>query len=261
MRKRMSPAEVELEKSISYRVVETPAINAVAITRSVNGRREILVSTALLQLIDAVVTMETVSVLWNRTGCIDHYLEYIQSTANSNGLLIMDGLPGVGGQQPFPYMKSHPSICAQVSPDVITNDVRQADSLRSAAIYQSIKWVLLHEFAHHLHNDVHSTDLRMDREQERNADSYATLGLLHPPEDPIQAAAVILIFCSLEGFQTDGAKGDHPSGVERLKAMVEATRYSPQFKKILEGAPPAQREQMESSLDKLAQMTASSPSD
>lgn len=257
MRTRMDPAEVELERSISYRVVESSDINAIAVPTSVNGRREILISSSLLNVIDAVVTMEAVSVLWNKTACIESYLNYIQDTANSNGLLALEGLHGSYGQQPFPYMESHPSICPQLSPDVITNDVRHVDTLRSASIYQSIKWVLLHEFAHQLHNDVHSKgDLRMDRERERNADAYATSAMLHPPEDPIQAAAVMLIFCSLEGFRTDDTRGDHPSGVERLKAMVDATRTSPEYKKALDRASPSQKRQIEASLAQLDQMAA-----
>jgi hypothetical protein len=261
MRDRMTPAEFDLEKSIIYRVAEARDINAVAVPTSVNGKREIVVSSSLLRVIDAVVTMEVVSVLWNKTDCIESYLDSIQSAVNSNGLLALNGLHGYT-QLPFPYMKSHPSICAQVSPDVITNDVRQSDTLRSAAIYQSIKWVLLHEFAHHLHNDVHSKDnLTMDREQERQADAYATISMLHPPEDPMQAAAVMLLFCSLEGFRTGGTQADHPHAVERLKAMVDATRSSPQFKKTLDSATTAQRKQMESSLDQLDQMSANAPSD
>ena len=262
IRQRMTPAEVELEKSISYRVVEATQINAVAVPRSVNGKRQILVSSSLLGVIDAVVTMQAVSVLWNKPDCIESYLAYIQSSVNSNGLLALEGLRGNTVQQPFPYMYSNRAICAQVSPDVITNDVRQADSLRTASIYQSIKWVLLHEFAHHLHGDVHSVDdLKMDREQERNADAYATLALLHPPEDPMQAVAVMLVFCSLEGFRTDATSSDHPPAVLRLKAMVDATRNSAEFKKTLDTAPPAQRKQIEASLAKLDQIAASAPPD
>ena len=261
MRERMSPAEAELERSISYRVVDSGGVNAVAVPIWTNGHREILVSSSLLWLIDSIVTLETVSVLWNKIDCISSYLDYIQSTINSNGVLALEGHEGSHLQAPFPFMTSHPSICPKVSPDVIDNNVRQADSIRSAVILQSIKWVLLHEFAHHLHRDVHSNrDFASDRDQERNADSYATVAMLHPPEDPIQAAGVILLFCSLEGFRTDSQKGDHPTGVERLKAMVDASRSSPVFQGVLHQATASQRARIEAGLDALEKLSAGVPS-
>jgi hypothetical protein len=66
----------------------------------------------------------------------------------------------------------------------------------------------------------------------------------------------MLIFCSLEGFRTDGTNADHPPAILRLKAMVDATRNSAQFKKTLYMATPAQRKQIEASLAKLDQIAA-----
>jgi hypothetical protein len=261
MRENMSQADAQLEKSIIYRVVDTGELNAVAIPSTVNGKREIRIASGLLEVIDDVVTLETVSVLWNKTDCVGNYLNYIQELVASNDVLILGGVGGNPLMKPFPYMHSKPSICPQVSPDVITNNVRQADSVRSAAILESIKWVLLHEFAHHLHGDVHSSDTKMDRKQERNADAYASISMMHPPESPVQAAVVVLLFFSLEGFTANNPAGDHPSSVQRLKDMLDFTRSSPQFAKTLDEATPAQRTQIEASLDQLDQMAADAPAE
>jgi hypothetical protein len=261
MRSRMTSSEADLEESISYHVIDDSSLNAMAVPKEVNGKREIRVSSALLEVIDWINTVEAVSVLWDKGNCIDSYLDYLQRSAKSNGMLISEGYRGSVTMSAFSYMKSKPSICPQVSPDVITNDVRQADTLRSRAIHESIKWVLLHEYAHHLHGDVHSGTLKMVRDQERKADAYASIAMLDPPEYPTQAAAVMLLFCSLEGFSTAASTGDHPSGLERLKAMVDATRSSPRWKEVLNDATPAQRRQIEASLDQLDRMAASIPKD
>ena len=261
MRGRMPQADAELEESISYHVVDTGELNAVAIPSTLRGKREIRVASGLLEVIDDVATMDAVSVLWNKTDCIGSYLNYIQSLVDSNDVLILGGLEGNPLMKPFPYMYSNPSICPQVSPDVISNNERRADSYRSAAIHESIKWVLLHEFAHHLHGDVHSSDTRMDRSQERAADAYASISMMHPPETPVQAAGVLLLFFSLEGFRANTPAGDHPSSVQRLKDMLDFTRSSPQFAKTLDEATPAQRTLIKASLGQLDQMAADAPNE
>jgi hypothetical protein len=256
MREHMTPAEVQLEKSINYYTVEANQINAVAISRTRGGSREIRVSSALLEVFDDVGKMQAIAVLWDKPGCFESYLDYIQGLVRSNDMLLAQKMPGEGTKPPFPYMWSHKTICPQLPLEVITNDVKQADSMSGGVIHESIKWVLLHEFAHQLYNDSTTADLRGDREQEERADAYAFKAMLHPPEYPMLAAAPILLFCSMEGFSTDDKKSDHPSAVMRLKKMADVSRSAPEWKEAFKDATPAQRKQMQDSLAELDRLAA-----
>jgi hypothetical protein len=256
MREHMTPSEITLEKSIDYYTVETGEINAVAISRTRGGSREIRVSSALLEVFDDIGKMQAMAVLWDKPGCFESYLDYLHGVVQSNDALLVKRLPLESAKPPFPYMWSHKSICPQLPLDVITNDVRQADSLSSVVIHESIKWVLLHEFAHQLYNDSATGDLGRDREQEERADAYAFKAMLHPPEYPTVATAPILLFCSMEGYSLDDKKSDHPSAVMRLKHMADVTRSSPEWKEAFKDSTPAQQKQILDSLDELDKLAA-----
>ncbi|MGA9445224.1 MAG: hypothetical protein WBV26_02190 [Candidatus Sulfotelmatobacter sp.] len=256
MREHMTPTEITIEESIDYHTVDTGELNAVAISRTRGGRREIRISSGLLEVFDDVGKLQALAVLWDKPGCFTSYLDYLQGLVKSNDALMTQRLPLERTKPPFPYMWSHKSVCPQLSLDVITNDERQADSLSSVVIHESIKWVLLHEFAHQLYNDSATGDLGRDREQEERADAYAFKAMLHPPEYPTVATAPILLFCSMEGFSSDDKKSDHPSAVMRLKHMADVTRSSPEWKEAFKDATPTQRKQIQDGLDALDRLAA-----
>ena len=249
MHEDMSASEVALERKITYRVVHDGEINARA--QMSGGNREIIVNSALLEVIDHLSTMNTVSLLWNKMDCYASYGQYVSDLANSNTKSLLQGLPATGVSKPFPYMMSHPDICPQVSPDVITKNDRRSGDLRTIEIRESIKWVLLHEFAHHLYDDFHSADVETSRNREARADNYAFQAMLNVHETPVVAVGVIILFCSLENFTLEDAKSDHPAGLRRLKAMVEAGKKSPHWENMWKLATPEQREQMQAAFDEL----------
>ena len=249
MHEDMSTSEVTLERKITYRVVHDGEINARA--QMSGGDREIIVNSALLEVIDHLSTMDAVSLMWNKMGCYVAYDQYVSDLANSNTKSLLQGLPATGVSKPFPYMMSHPDICPHVSPDVITNNGRQAGDLRTITIRESIKWVLLHEFAHHLYDDFHSADLKTRRDHETRADNYAFQAMLNVHETPLVAVPVIMLFCTLENFTVEDAKSDHPAGMIRLKAMVEAGKTSPHWQNMWKLATPEQRKQIQAGLDEL----------
>jgi hypothetical protein len=235
----MTSAEVSLDQSIHYYTVHSSEINAGA--RMHDGRREIIVNSALLEAIDDVATMETIAFLWNSMDCFQSYSDYFGNSVDANASLLLHGLQGHAVTKPFPYLYSHKNICPQLSPDIITKDERQAGGLRTIFIRESIKWVLLHEFAHQLHDDVlhpeaklsDSKKLDASREQEAAADSYAFKAMINPPELPTVAVPAIVLFCSQEHYSLADAKSDHPAAVRRLKAMMDAARSSPQWDKAI----------------------------
>jgi hypothetical protein len=237
MHEHMTPSEVSLDRSIEYRVVQSGNLNAYSDVQN----REIVVYSGLLRVIDATATMNTVAFLWNQLACFESYEEDIAGAVNSNSISLHSGIAMIDIDQPFPYMYSHPSICPQVSPDVILNNDRRAGDMRTLAIQGAIKFVLLHEFAHQLHNDSTDVNLAVSRDQEAKADEYAFQGMATSTDSPGFAAPIIVLFCSMENFGTSDSRFDHPAGVRRLKLMVSAWRSSPQFNSIWKNASPAQR--------------------
>jgi len=139
MREHMTPTEITIEESIDYHTVDTGELNAVAISRTRGGRREIRISSGLLEVFDDVGKLQALAVLWDKPGCFTSYLDYLQGLVKSNDALMTQRLPLERTKPPFPYMWSHKSVCPQLSLDVITNDERQADSLSSVVIHESIK--------------------------------------------------------------------------------------------------------------------------
>jgi hypothetical protein len=257
MHEHMSSSEVSLDESIHYYTVHSSEINAGA--RMHNGRREIIVNSAMLEAIDDLATMETIAFLWNREDCFASYSDYMGDLADSNAELLLQGMSGHPLIKPFPYLYSHKGICPQLSPDIITNDEKHAGGFRTIAIRESIKWVLLHEFAHHLHGDVlqstanlsEAKRLEISRGQETAADNYAFQAMINPPELPSVAVPVIVLFCSQEHYALVNEKSDHPEAVRRLKGMMDAARSSPQWDKTLHKGTPAQQEQIRAMLDDL----------
>jgi hypothetical protein len=260
MHKHMTSAEVNLDRTIAYYTVHSSETNAGA--RMPQGQREIVVNSALLEAIDDLATMQTVAFLWDRTECFVSYSEYMGELADSNANLLLGGMPGHPLLRPFPYLYSHKSICPQLLPDIITDDERHAGGLRTILIQESIKWVLLHEFAHHLHNDVLNREaelpedkrLEISRKQETAADNYAFQAMLNPPELPTGAVPVIILFCSEEHCKLVNRRSGHPEGVRRLKAMMDAARSSPAWDKMLREGTPTQQEQILRGLDELDRM-------
>ncbi len=74
MHEDMSTSEVTLERKITYRVVHDGEINARA--QMYGGNREIIVNSALLEVIDHLSTMDAVSLMWNKMGCYVAYDQY-----------------------------------------------------------------------------------------------------------------------------------------------------------------------------------------
>src|SRR5260370_21800648 len=104
----------------------------------------------------------------------------------------MQGDPARDTVRPFQFMKSNPAICPNVSQDDMVANKRNSGNVRTIQIQEGVKFVLLHEFAHHLHNDFSPTsDLIEKRARESRADNYAFQSMLHPPETPTAAMNVI----------------------------------------------------------------------
>jgi hypothetical protein len=244
----MTAQEISLDNSIHYRVLESGVLNAGALRTG--GNREILVASALLAAVDNVNTMATVAVLWNSPKCLDEYIEYLGDLYASNSSAIADGLDGKPTKPPFMFMLENPSNCPNVPPSVITNNVRKAGDIRTTAIYESIKFLLLHEFAHQLNNDFDGpTDAASRRAAESLADSFAVTKMLKSPSDNTLAAlSMMVFFASLETLGSDESQWDHPTGAHRIKAMLTSVNGTPEWNAMWVRTTQAQHKQFETAL-------------
>jgi hypothetical protein len=253
MRAEMSADELTLDRSIKYRVVDSGVLNAAALVQA--NHREILISSALLEVIDDYATMDTISGLWNTPQCLYDYGNYISDLYDANTTAISDGGSGNPTQPPFVFIRHHSDVCPQLSPNVILNNDRQSGDIRTGLIRESIKFVLLHEFAHQLNNDSGEVSHADSRKREARADDYAFRKLLVSASDsPLAAVPVLLVFCSLENFGSDNTESDHPTGIARLQAMIDDAKGSEQWKTVWNTASPSERKQIQVALDELEQM-------
>jgi len=254
MHRSMTAQEKSLDESIAYHTVESPDVNAFAVIQ--NGQRQITVYAGLIEAIDYLATVESASLLWNRPSCSGQYAIYLADLAASNTEAITQGLRAKNITEPFQYMKSNPASCPDVSQDDMIANKRKSGDLRTIQIQEGIKFVLLHEFAHHLHNDFSPiSDLGEKRAVERRADNYAFQSMLHPPETPTAAISVIALFAAQEDLHLDIASSNHPSGLRRLKAMVDATRTSESWKQALTLATPDQIQTINNSFAEIDRLT------
>jgi hypothetical protein len=243
MRNSMTAGEKSLDESIAYYTVESSEVNAFAAIK--RGQREITVYTGLIEVIDYLATVEAASLRWNRPSCSGEYTSYLADLATSNFTTIMQGLPVRDTVGPFQYMKSNPAICPNVSQDDMMANKRSSGDVRTIQIQESVKFILLHELAHHLHNDFSPTsDLIEKRARESRADNYAFQSMLHPPEIPTVAINIIALFAAEEDLRLDIASSNHPSGLRRMKAMIDATRTSESWKHALTLATADQKQQI-----------------
>jgi hypothetical protein len=256
MRANMTAPDAMLEQSVKYTVVDTGILNAFAVPPQANqGRREIRISSAMFETIDNFATMTTISFLWNSPKCSSAYGDYIHDLYDSNSISVSEGLRAKPTDPPFLFVKHHSDICPHISPDVILQNDRSSGGVRTVLIEQSIEWMLLHEFAHHLNNDFGRVSLPESRQRESRADNYATQTMLVSPEDsPLAAVPMIEMLCTVENFNSADTKSDHPAGVRRLKAMFDAAQGSEQWHKMWKMASPTQRQQIQATLDELGQM-------
>jgi hypothetical protein len=250
----MTDRDRSLDESIAYYTVESPEVNAFAAIK--HGHREITVYTGLIEAIDYLATVEAVSLLWNRPSCSGEYTTYLADLATSNFKAIKQGLRARNIIDPFQYMKSKPASCPDVSQGDMIANKRKSGDMRTIQIQEGIKFVLLHEFAHHLHNDFSPTsDLIEKRARESRADNYAFQSMLHPPETPTAAISVIALFAAQEDLRLDIAGSNHPSGLRRLKAMIDATRTSESWKHALTLATPDQKQIIENTFAAIDRLT------
>jgi hypothetical protein len=250
MHSTMTPGEIALDGTIKYRVVDASVFNAAAFAQG--DRREIRVSAALLQVIDAYATMNTIGFLWNKPACSAAYDDYVAKIYNSNTVAVSEGLAQKGADEPFVYVRRHPDICPQIPPDVITNNERQSGDVRTVLIHESMKFVLLHEFAHHLYEDFDDVSSAESRTRESRADDFAFRHLLMSRNDsPLAALPLLMMFCSLEDFTKGNSESDHPSGVARVKAMIADAKGTAQWDAMWSRASPAQRQAILAALDEL----------
>ena len=253
MHEEMSADEVALDRSIKYRVVDSGVLNAAALVQA--NRREIIISAALLEVIDDYATMDTISGLWNTPQCLSDYGDYISNLYDANTAAISEGASGKPTELPFVYAKHHSNDCPQISPNVILNNDRQSGDVRTVLIRESIKFVLLHEFAHQLNNDSERVPLAESRKREARADNYAFRKMLVSANDsPLAAIPVLLVFCSLENFNTDSTGSDHPAGIARMQAMITDAKGSAQWQTMWNSASQEQRHQIQVALNELEQM-------
>lgn len=255
MHKSMTAQEQSLDESITYYTVESPDVNAFATNKG--GQRKITLYTGLIEAIDYLATVEAASLLWNRPSCYGQYAPYLADSVTSNSKAIMQGLPARNIIEPFQYMKSHLASCPDVSQDDMIANKRNSGDVRTIGIQEGIKFVLLHEFAHHLHNDFSATsDLTEKRARESRADNYAFQSMLHPPETPTAAIGLIALFAAQEDLHLDIASSNHPSGVRRMKAMIDATRTSESWKDAMKLATPDQKQTIEKTFAQIDQLTS-----
>jgi hypothetical protein len=248
----MTADEVALDRTIRYRVIDTGELNALAAKTPSGG--EIRLATGLIEVIDYYSTIETVGVLWNRPECIEAYHTYVVTTAYANSTAIAVGGSASGLELPFVFMKNNSDVCPNVRPEVVTNNVNGVDNIRSTAILQSLKFVLWHEFAHELYGDFSKVSLEESRRRESRADDYAFRHMLMSPNDnPLAALSVLLLFTELESASTNKGASDHPSGIERMKAMISDTKGTSQWQNAWKSASPEQRQSMQAALDLLSQ--------
>jgi hypothetical protein len=255
MHRSMTARERSLDESIAYYTVESPEVNAFATIK--HGQREITVYTGLIEAIDYLATVEAASLLWNRPGCSGEYTAYLADLATSNFKTIMQGLRARNTTDPFQYMKANPASCPDVSQDDMIANKRESGDVRTIQIRENIKFVLLHEFAHHLYNDFSPTsDLIEKRARESRADNYAFQSMLNPPEIPTVAMNVITLFAAEEDLRLDIAGSDHPSGLRRIKAMIDATRISESWKHALTLATPDQKQTIKKTFAEIDRLTS-----
>jgi hypothetical protein len=68
MHEHMTSQEVALESSIRYSIVKSNVFYAHPLKQ--DGKREVIISSALLQAVDELTTMQTVAFLWDRGECL-----------------------------------------------------------------------------------------------------------------------------------------------------------------------------------------------
>ncbi|HSY99635.1 MAG TPA: phage exclusion protein Lit family protein [Terriglobales bacterium] len=249
----MTPEQVKLEKLITYVIVDKELFNA--ISDAPQGKREVKIYWGVFEGIDYLSTMNTVALLWDRPQCLIKYGDYLHRIYESNAVSVSNNLRENPIEPPFVFMKSNADICPQVSPEVVLNNEQKSAAVRTVLILQSIKWVLLHEFAHHLYNDFDAVDPAISRQREERADAYATQTMLVSPDDnPMSAIPVLILFCSVEDFNLYDKRQDHPTGLKRVKTMFETARKSDKWKNMWDTASPSQRTQIQAMMDHLKEI-------
>ena len=223
----LNSEERQIEAGIEYEVEPTWNTNASA-SISTLGARRIQVSAGgfgVLQWLAASVTASR----WGATSqCALDYASHAIDVISENTRNARLGTPPTRMYEFFAFARNQ-RVCGSFSPEAYGRD-QDGQVFMRAAHGQSIRWVLSHELAHHLHGHLDwvtkrtpRPSLSQRRDNERDADRFALRAVTREePGGIVLALPAYILFGGTSCSPAEESASSHPSAEWRIGIMVEA---------------------------------------
>jgi hypothetical protein len=222
MRGEMRSDEAKYEQNIRYSVEISSVINAYA--RHQSGEDLTVMTTGFLFLIDNLSTAMALGGKFDALPCAEAYFAEASDVFARNRELESNGKPPKYSlASAFEYFPSHRDVCPSVGQHQFEQNINGVDDTRELSIRECLKYILLHELGHHLHNDTKSeVGAEEQRIRERNADKFAFRVMSSSRNDnPLAAIAALLFMCGSDNYSVEDLKSNHPSSISRLQSMID----------------------------------------
>jgi hypothetical protein len=231
----LSDQDRALDSKITYGVSDRWDINAHA--RNVEGQRNTIVDKGMVASIDSLSIMQGATTVPLNLKCNASYLTYLSDSAVRNAQLVLHGAEPSPIMDAFEFMHRHKSSCPQIDAAQWTATDSVYAEIRNFILGEQMKFILLHEFAHHKYGDTDSKcSIDEQQSREERADAFAFKTMMRPPKTPLGGIGIIGLFASMENFSDSDQQSDHPAGGRRMKALVLVARDymdSPPFQELL----------------------------
>lgn len=219
--------QLDIAKSIRYRVTSSPGIGAFAAYES--GHRVIVIHAGTIQMIDWFVDLAVINEELGREGCYKEYASYLTEMISDNASAVANHMPLMLTKSPIVYASTTDGNCAGITSADFTA-VDDYGKLKSGMIESSIMFLYLHELGHHV---LHHTDgkktydksgLAMSRKQEDAADMYAVEAAMGANYSLTPAIPWFMFMAQFGGDSIEAEeKSDHPLGLRRVLHVYDKT--------------------------------------
>jgi hypothetical protein len=222
---RLEADELEIARSVRYRVSSSPGIGAFATWQ--RDRRFILISAGIIQISEWLAEAFLFEMELGATGCFEEYSNYLGEKVIENTRRAQLKLGAKMVLNPITYARDNDGACSAVKPRHFTSRP-ELGHIRASLIEASIVFLYLHELAHHVlgHTDkLRSNQLpetAMQRQEEDAADRWAITTALRARYNLANAIPAYAFIAITGGNSLEAEKRmTHPLGIRRVLTLFD----------------------------------------
>jgi len=219
----LTEAEKRMERDIEYRVVLSGNCNAHA--SSIAGKRTIVLSAGLFQVLSWVADAYNAEGGLGMPGAFGRYLAYVTSGIARNTLLASQQRQPEAVLDFFTFARGSQCNCGTLDPRAFQRS--EIDKNKMGIMDASIFFIFAHELAHHVlgHVDDPPTTLSESRRNEAAADAWAFKHGYIARSNPVGAMPTFFFLASFSGSSIEDERLEtHPLGIRRFQSMLHAMR-------------------------------------